>query len=170
MSSAPPSPERALVVLRRELAHDRAALLRHCQEAESLLAQWPSASTDPGSRARAALALHAWYTGIEALLERLVREVDGEAMDGSSPRDVIYLATGEVPGVRPEVLPAAFIDDLLDLMGFRDFLRSAYRSRLDADQLGAHLGRLVRIAAQVDAWLTRFDTFLGHSRPMLARF
>lgn len=169
MSSEPPSSASALVVLRRELAHDRAALLRLVSEADSLLADWTTQASDPGGRARAALALHGWATGIEAALERLLRQVDGEWTTGPvSPRDVIFQATGEVPGLRPEVLPAAFIDDLLALLSFRDFLRHAYRVRLDPAHLGQHLARLVRIASHVDGALTRFDTFLDRTRPVVA--
>jgi len=143
------------------MAHDRGALTRHQAEAVELLRNWDQLGTDPGGRARAAVALHNWYTGLESLFERVLRHIDQEVPKGdTSHRDILFQAAGELPGVRPFVVSPAAIDDLLELMAFRHFFRHAYAVYFDSSRLGALLRRLVEVTPAVDAGLEAFDTFL----------
>lgn len=95
-----------IAVLRQELAADRAALDRHHQDATEVLGRWPEAAANRYLLTFAAVAAHAWYTALEALLERVARALDGVLPTGPrSHLDLLELMTVEVPGLRPAILP-----------------------------------------------------------------
>lgn len=156
--------------LRREIAHDHAAMARHSGEARELLQNWSTWSHDPGGLARAAVALHAWYTGLETLIERVLRQLDrGLPAGDASHRDMLFQATGEIPKVRPAVIPAELVDDLLELLAFRHFFRHAYAVNMDSSRLEGQLSRLVRIAPQIEESLNQFDAFLESALEAVAQ-
>ncbi|MBC7794743.1 MAG: hypothetical protein H7Z43_13650 [Clostridia bacterium] len=146
--------------LLRELEHDRAALEAHALEAETLVSDAPKLAT-PGDRARAAIALHAWYTGLETLLERFLRQLDGDVPTGeTSHRDILFQATAVLPHVRPAILPSELTRDLLELLSFRHFFRHSYAIKLDPDRLCIQLETLLRVRGPTMRALADAETFL----------
>jgi hypothetical protein len=90
--------------------------------------------------------LHAYYTALETLLERVARLVDEELPTGATwHRDLLLQMRLELPGVRPAVLPAETIAELDELRKFRHFFRNAYVLDLDAGKTLGHAERVLRV-------------------------
>jgi hypothetical protein len=151
----------ALARLRAEIGVDRAALADRLADARDVLAAW----TDPPDKAQlalAAVALHGWYTGLEALCERVARAIDREVPTGdASHRALLSQAMTELDGLRPAVVPRALEPELVELLSFRHFFRHAYAVPLDPGRLVPHLQRLAQLAARVEIALDAFDAFLA---------
>lgn len=110
----------------------------------------------------AGVALHAWYTGFEAILERVARELDGAVPTGDRwQRDLLYQGSAEVPGLRQGLFETADLHDLTLLLAFRHFFRHAYAVEFDPVRLGEELTRLHSVAPRVNAALDRFELFLS---------
>ncbi len=159
----------ALARLRREIAHDRAALSIHAQDARQACAGLEGIAVSRPLQALGAVALHAWYTGFETLVERVVRQLDGAVPRGDAyHRELLFAATTEVPHARPAVIPSSLTDDLIELLSFRHFFRHAYGVELDPLRLRPQLTRLVRVHEQVSQALDAFDDFLAKTQEALA--
>jgi hypothetical protein len=112
--------------------------------------------------ALAAVALHGWYTGLETLLERIARQLDGEVPEGPRwHRELLGQLAVDVPSVRPAVLRRDDVASLAELLAFRHFLRRAYGVVLDGPQLAARLATLTRVAPAIDVALDDLDAFLA---------
>lgn len=132
--------------------------------ARQLFDEWPARQQDPASRAWAATTLHAWYTALETLTERTVKQLDGEVPQGpDSHRALLDVATTPVPRVRPEVLPPPALRALRDLLAFRRFFRNAYAVELDPRRLGENLERLAQTAPAVTEHLRKLAEFLDEA-------
>lgn len=104
-----------------------------------------------------ALRLHAWYTALESLLERVARVVEGAVPTGpSSHRDLLRGMTLPLEGIRPRVLDPGRLEDLMALLGFRHFVRHAYAVTLDEGELRVHASRVGRLQPGVEADLQGF--------------
>lgn len=147
-----------LTRLRQEISEDREAMsvrLAELDEAASRLDESPWAS-------HAAVALHGWYTALEAALERVARTLDGDVPQGERwHRDLLSQVTVEVKGVRPAVLPRALLPELLELLGFRHFFRHAYGVAFEPEKLRAEIARVLRIASGVVDALDSLDEYLA---------
>lgn len=67
---------------------------------------------DPPWASHAAVAVHGWYSALEAALERIVRTLDGDVPQGDRwHRDLLSQATVELPDVRPPVLPRELLPE-----------------------------------------------------------
>lgn len=147
----------ALTRLRRELADDRDAMTARVAEMEKAAprlgeAPWVS---------HTAVALHGWYTALEAAFERIARELDGEVPRGERwHRDLLSQATVEVPGIRPAVVSRELLPELLELLAFRHFFRHVYAVAFDPDKLEPEIERVRRIAPRVDEGLAAIDSHL----------
>lgn len=87
--------------------------------------------------------LHAYYTALETLLERIARHVDGDIPSGPSwHRDLVLQMRLELPGVRPAVIPSTALIDLDELRKFRHFFRNAYVLDLDPVRTIEHAQRV----------------------------
>ncbi len=141
-----------LAALAASLHRDLERLGAHEQVARQLAAQWTTRRDEPAQRAWAAMTLHAWYTGLESLVERVLRQVDGEVPTGAeSHRRVLEQAQLELPTVRPALVPADADLPLRDLLAFRHFFRNAYAVELDPQRLEENLARLLTAAPLVTA-------------------
>jgi len=117
---------------------------------------------DPAVLALAAVALHGWYTGLETMLERIARQLDGDVPDGARwHRELITQLSVEVPGVRPAVLSTSMVAPLAELLSFRHFFRQAYGVVLDGALLADRLATLTRVAPGLAGSLDGFDAFLA---------
>jgi hypothetical protein len=147
--------------LQREISHDREAIVSHEQDAADLIADAPRLSTDRSARAHAAVVVHAWYTGLETLLERVARHLDGEVPTGdASHRDLLFQCSAEIPGIRPAVLPTSVTSPLSELLAFRHFFRHAYAVELDPKRLATLMTILLETAPVIHAALDAFNLFL----------
>jgi hypothetical protein len=131
-------------------AVDAVALDARAAEVEQLL----SAGADPGLTRNELLILgvnlHAYYTALETLFERVARLLDDELPAGPNwHRDLLLQMRITLPSIRPAVLDEAVIDDLDELRKFRHFFRNAYVLELDPKRTVDHGTRLVRSHAQV---------------------
>jgi len=148
----------SLVRLRREVAEDRHAManrLADLKEAGPRLGEPPWTS-------HAAVAVHGWYSALEAALERIVRALDGDVPQGDRwHRDLLSQATVELPDVRPPVLPRELLPELLELLAFRHFFRHAYSVPIDPDRLAREMERPEAITPQVDEALDAIQEYLG---------
>jgi hypothetical protein len=150
-----------LARLRAELAANRAAMRRALADVEAVLSSWGGQVPDRAHLALAAVALHGWYGGLEAVLERAVRAIDGAVPAGDAwHRELLSQAMVEVPGVRPAILERTLFPQLVGLLEFRHFFRHAYGVELDPSKLRENLQRAAAIAPEVDVRLDRFEAFL----------
>lgn len=148
--------------LASELERDREAMSRCSDDARATLAAIEAGTDDRSARIVGAVALHAWYTGLETALERAARVIDRSVPSGpASHRDLLSQSMSDLPSLRPRILDRALESDLLSLLSFRHFFRHAYGVELDRDKLRVELERLVRIepavAAALDAWRAHLD-------------
>lgn len=116
-----------LARLRAEIASDRSAMERAQEDVASVLESWGEETPDRAHLALAAVALHGWYGGLESVLERAARALDGTVPAGESwHRDLLSQAMVEIPRVRPAILDRALLPELVGLLEFRHFFRHAY--------------------------------------------
>jgi len=112
-----------------------------------------------GAEAQAYLAvrLHAWYTALESILERIARTVEGSLPGGpASHRDLLHGMSLDLPDIRPAVIDPGRLSDLFSLLAFRHFFRHVYAVDLDEVQLREHAVRLLHVHPQVLSDLTAF--------------
>ena len=151
-----------LARLRREVARDLSALDARSGECASLLQSWNDASFI--SRAELTLVavnLHAYYTALETLLERVAVLLDDETPKGAAWHiELIAQMTVEIPGLRPARVPEAFVAALLKLRRFRHFFRNAYVLDLDPLRVREHARRLAQVHRPLRDSLMRFQTHL----------
>ena len=153
--------------MRAELLLDRQALARHRQEATEALGRW-SSGPERAYLVYGAAAVHAWYTGVEASIERVARTLDLTVPRGESwHRELLSQAGAEVPGVRPPIIPREHRADLLSLLAFRHFFRHGYGAELDPVRVRAELERLLRLSPAVEGALDEFDRFLASAQAAL---
>jgi hypothetical protein len=83
-----------------------------------------------------ALALHHAYTGIEAILLRVARALEGEEPSGPDwHKELLEEMALNLPDVRPAILSAETIAALRLLLAFRHFFRHAYTTELSPARL-----------------------------------
>jgi hypothetical protein len=155
----------SLARLRAEIRVDRAAMAARVADVREVLAMWgpgPPRRPDRAHLAFGAVALHAWYTALESLCERVTREIDREVPGGDAyHRSLLSQAMTELEGLRPPVLPRELENQLVELLSFRHFFRHAYAVEFDPAKLWPLLHGLEPLAERVDAALERFDAFLA---------
>ncbi|MCC6750865.1 MAG: hypothetical protein IT371_24620 [Deltaproteobacteria bacterium] len=160
----------SLARLRRELETDRHAMRTRAAEAQAVLGRWDEAARDVAQLALAAVSLHGWYTALEAAIERVARQLDGDLPRGERwHQELLSQAFVQVPGVRPPILDAELENELLALLAFRHFFRHAYSTPLDPVRLEQDLGRLHRVAGRADQRLGDFLAFLEAAQEALLR-
>ncbi|MDO8545164.1 MAG: hypothetical protein Q7S40_32390 [Opitutaceae bacterium] len=104
-----------------------------------------------------ALNLHALYTGLERIFERIANRIDGGVPQGEDwHRKLLLQMTREVTGVRPAVISDASRKGLEDYRGFRHVARNIYTFNLDPAKverlaLGAR-GCFIQVQAEVLAF------------------
>jgi hypothetical protein len=150
-----------LARLRAEIASDRAAMHRCEEDIGSVLGMWNVQMPGRPHLALAAVALHGWYGGLESILERVARALDGTVPSGDAwHRDLLSQTMVEVPSLRPAVLDRDLLPELVGLLEFRHFFRHAYGVDLDPVKLRQNLERARAITSGVEQLLERFDRFL----------
>jgi hypothetical protein len=116
---------RSLVAADLDVVADLASRLQETQRA---------AASPPTDAERMAMAgyIHHAYTGIEAAIERIVREIDGSLPEGPrSHRDLVDSARVAIAGIRPAVIGGATAERLALYVSFRHAYRHGYAMRLE---------------------------------------
>lgn len=148
----------AIERLRAEVESDRDAVSRWLDE---LAAIDLGAEADRGSLARAAWALHHAYSGLEAILERTMRTIEGSLPEGPDfHKALLDDAALELEEVRPRLLSRQTVIQLHDLRTFRHFVRHAYAVDLDAERLADLQRRAIDLRGPLEADLDRLDAWL----------
>jgi hypothetical protein len=112
------------------------------------------------------LQLHGWYTAFETLCERVARLLDEEVPTGANwPADLLSQMQGEVPGLRPALVPAHLAPDLHELRKFRHFFRNAYTLDFEPSLVRVQAERLrglhPLVVASLDALAAHLHAVLG---------
>lgn len=154
----------ALARLRSEIVRDRVVL----DALADLVLNAAPALVGPHPERRdvssVGLDLHRWYTGLEALVERVERAF--ATLPTAAERwhqELLEGACLDIAGVRPAPLPAEALTDLLDVLRFRHFLRHAYIVELDPRRLSEVIASLARARRLVARSLDAFDAFLARA-------
>lgn len=109
----------------------------------------------------AALNLHAFYTGVEQLLEVIASRVDGSLRDGRTLyRDLLAQMASEIADLRPPVLGPELRRALDPHCGFRHVVRHAYALELDPARVANLVDGLPMLVARLERELTAFADLL----------
>lgn len=155
--------------VRREVRADLSALAKQTDRARDVLTRYGDEPPPYQWMVVGAVALHAWYTGLETLLERALRMTDGDVPAGADGhRRLLSQAMTAIDDLRPALLPDDLESELGSLLAFRHFFRHAYGAELDPEKLRLELQRLVRIQPRVDDALVQLETFLRDTEHALA--
>lgn len=151
----------ALARLLAEIDEDRRGLAKRIadvREAKNRLAAGPE---DPASLALAAVGIHGWYTGLEAIFERIARELDMSVPSSDRwHRELLTQMTAEIPSVRPSVIDSSVLSDLVLILAFRHFFRHAYAVAFDPERLATEVKRVLSIEPTIRDALDGFVAFL----------
>jgi len=75
--------------------------------------------------------MHHFYTGIEDILARIIKTVDGYMpRSGDWHSELLYISSRKTPGVRPAIISAELQEILTDYKSFRHLYRHAYAKEL----------------------------------------
>jgi len=159
------SPEREtlgeIARLQAEIDDDLASAAAHRDDIAELLDLEDAWSEGSPYLSKAAIALHHYYCAVESCLERIVRTFEGMVSEGPDwHRELLHVATLEIPQVRPPVLRADTEAALSHLLRFRHFLRHAYSAKLQVDRMRELAELLVHASVEVDRDLTDFRDYL----------
>ena len=144
--------------LRAEIRSDREAVAKWLDELAALDLH---ADTRRGTLAQAAWSLHHAYSGIEAILERTMRTVEGSLPEGPDFHKTLLDAAGlSIEGVREPLLSETTVRALHDLRAFRHFVRHAYAVDLDAERLADLQRRTAALRPDLEQDLDRLDSWL----------
>ncbi len=150
-----------LVRLQLELRVDLAAMGQHQQRLSELQGRWDTASLEQVWVGWAALSLHAWYTALETLSERIVTAIDRLKPEGPQwHTNLLAQAATAVPKHRPALIPVSALDGLRDLRKFRHFFRSAYVVLFDPVLVERQMAVLLSLHPAITASIADFDSFL----------
>lgn len=150
-----------LSVLLSDLRRDRTAVAQHARELAELRADWPAVSGDRPRLVLSCVLLHAWYTGLEVIFERIARGLDRCVPRGDqSHKELLRQMATELPGLRPALFDEQAEVDLNLVLKFRHFFRHAYAVPYDAAKVLTEVERVVRLHAQLDRDLASLERFL----------
>jgi len=113
-----------------------------------------------------ALELHRYYTTVEAIFERIARQLDRRLPTGDGwHKALLRQMTMVVDELRPAVIGTEVATELGALLSFRHFLRHAYAVELELSPLEGHRRRVERVHPLLRGELASFK---AHLRAMLA--
>lgn len=115
-----------------------------------------------------ALDLHAYYTCVESLLERIARTVDGAAPSGAgSHAELLRQMSVQIPGPRPRVLSERTAAAFEELRRLRHLVRHGYGVPWQVERLAAHIDGLRTLQPSLMGDLGAFESFLLAARDSL---
>jgi hypothetical protein len=109
----------------------------------------------------AALNLHDFYTGLERIFTHIASDLDQSVPTGPDwHRELLRQMTVEIPGLRPQVIPAEVVADVDEYLRFRHVVRHIYAFALDPERVERLASRLRPTFREVRAALIALATFL----------
>jgi hypothetical protein len=135
--------------LRSEVAIDLSALEARAVEAEAIVIACPDPASMPRDKVIVlGVTLHAYYTALETLMERVARLLDESMPAGPTWHvDLLSQMQTEIPTLRPALFPQVLSPEIHELRKFRHFFRNAYTVDFDPARTREHGVRLVRVHA-----------------------
>ncbi len=83
-----------------------------------------------------ALNLHAFYSGLERIFEKLASAIDGEVPTAANwHQELLIQMQTEIPAVRPAVISSRLKEMLEEYRGFRHVVRNVYTFHLKPEKL-----------------------------------
>lgn len=150
----------SLRALAGRIRQELLALARVAERAEGALAAAATSHDDRYIDA-VALNLHAYYSGIERLFERIARDVDEAMPEGPNWHvDLLGQVASSITAVRPAVITSDLHARLDRLRGFRHVVRNAYSYNLDAQQIAVLIDELRSTAPDAAMQLSAFADWL----------
>lgn len=105
----------------------------------------------------AALNLHSFYSGLEAIFSLVARQVDRALPTGESwHRDLLEQMAREWPDMRPAVIGQDTAQHLDNFMRFRHLVRNVYATNLAPDRFSGLIDSLSGVWSQARAELLAF--------------
>lgn len=108
-----------------------------------------------------ALNLHAFYTGLERIFEKIAVVVDGQPPQGANWHKVLLLRMGrEVSGLRPAVISEEIVTFLDEYRGFRHVVRNIYTYKFDPVRIDVLTRNAKHFFKQLKREMLAFADFL----------
>lgn len=83
-----------------------------------------------------ALSLQHFYTSLETILKRIIKELEGDIPDGESwHNELLDMSVVEVEKIRPEIISKKILVKFDRLRRFRHVVRHGYEYELDWEQM-----------------------------------
>ena len=150
-------------VLQRRIARELMELER---TAETVDRHWRgatlAASDQDAYLNSVALSLHAWYAGLERLLEAIAVEYDGGLPQGEAwHAELLRQMAFDLTPTRPAVLTDDVVAMLEEYRKFRHLIRNIYAANLDPKRMGGLVHDLPALWLEVRAQIEAFSSFLA---------
>jgi hypothetical protein len=108
-----------------------------------------------------ALNLHAFYSGLERIFEKLAATIDGAVPSTANwHQELLIQMQTEIPSVRPAVISASLKEALEEYRGFRHVVRNVYAYHLKPEKLKLLVDNLENTFRMASEELTAFAAFL----------
>lgn len=105
--------------------------------------------------------LHHFYTGIEAIFDRISRNIDGgPGKAGDWHRDLLRSMALEISGLRPRVISPELMEELDEYRRFRHLFRHAYAGELRWSKMSPLAENIGDILALLKNSIKEFDLFI----------
>lgn len=108
-----------------------------------------------------ALNLHAFYSGLERIFEKLASTIDRTVPSAANwHQELLTQMQTEIPSVRPAVISSQLKESLEEYRGFRHVVRNVYAYHLKPEKLKILVGNLESTFRLASEELTVFGDFL----------
>jgi len=108
-----------------------------------------------------ALNLHAFYSGLERIFEKLAAIVDGAVPSAANwHQELLVQMQTEIPSVRPAVISEPLKEALEEYRGFRHVVRNVYSYHLKPEKLKLLVDNLESTFKTASEELAAFGAFL----------
>lgn len=109
-----------------------------------------------------ALNLHAFYSGLERIFEKLASTIDRTVPSAANwHQELLTQMQTEIPSVRPAVISSLLKESLEEYRGFRHVVRNVYAYHLKPEKLKILVGNLESTFRLASEELTVFSDFLN---------
>jgi hypothetical protein len=108
-----------------------------------------------------ALNLHAFYSGLERIFEKLASTIDRSVPTAANwHQELLTQMQTEIPSVRPAVISSQLKESLEEYRGFRHVVRNVYTYHLKPEKLKILVGNLEETFRLASEELTAFRDFM----------
>ncbi len=147
--------------LAAELRDDRAAVDALAGEIARLTIPAADARDDWMRALALAFQLERYYTAVEAMIGRALRQLDGDVPTGpASHLEILRGASVALDGGRPVIVSTESADDLRELLKFRHLARHGYEARPELPRLLELAAVVARVRPSLDQSLDALDGWL----------